>query len=1448
MQIFPLQSKPNLVSHILLSFILFFSSSINSEGQKENEYTEQVLSMEIDSFFEFSHLSNKNNRLYIEPKQEYGQFITEPISIPEEWQNQRTLIFPRFYETCDDQNIEVDYRLLSENGEWSIWQTGTMDSHSLDYEKIQGQDFYTQSLVPAVVEGSDISIQFRVKLTSQECGLASVKIFIIKSWEPTTNDAEFEYMNSLACECPTLPYVSRVGWSCPQGMGSSWSPTITDFTHVVVHHAAGYGYTPLSAVHDIWVQHALTQGWGDIGYNWLIDANGTIYQGRAWNGTNEQVIGAHMCSCNANKIGICLLGNLELNQATPAQYNSLVALIGQKACMADIIPDQSSYTSYNPNNNGCTSGNLLDVIGHRDGCQQSPLYTSCPGAQFYPLLSQLRNDVVDYIVSCNSTSGCSSNDCCDYATNLQSSNSCIYVSGTVATASADYSWSPASCDGASDLRADVFYRFTAIESEHTITVDPSGDLDAVLAIYAGPNCFNLQEIDCIDTPGGNGITTTLTTTGLIPGEDYFIRIYDYGSTNATSGAFNICVTHQNSNGNGFDDIVPEDYSVLTNTVEAGGNLSVICDQAYNAGSSNSIDVNLGYFLSTDCIFNFGDIFLGSDESNIGSSDISDTETADLLIPDATASGEYFLLFVADYDDNIEETTENNNVGCVSFSVINNSGSGNDDIVVENATVEQNVVFAGGEVSISCDQAYNQGSSELIDVNLGYYLSTDCTFNLAIDILLDDDNSSIGSSDIYDTEIASPLIPVDILPGVYFILCVADYDYAITETNENNNVECIQITVSGLAPDFAISNLTITNQSICPEAIALEVAFDLQNIGGSGTISLLTQTGFWLVPLNEGCPQELPISSGTYIDDFNIFSEDMADDFEHITSYLIIPVLPEGEYLLVAVADHDTDINEIDEVMNNIACTSLTINSNATPPPAVILGEQTICPGSSIVLSIENFNELNAIYNYLWSTGSEEMTITVTASGTYSVQAYGDGNCSDSVITEIEVVLLNDDSDLDGIPDCSDDCPILFGQIGNSCNDDNPNTLNDIINISCLCQGTLVSIPGCLDQTACNYNSAANEDNGSCYFTNDMCDDGNETTQNDIINEDCLCEGTVVVAEGCTNELACNYDPLALSDNGSCLMIGESCDDLNDETVNDFVNGECVCIGELINETGCTNPIACNYVMIATIDDGSCNFTGDPCDDLNNETINDMYDANCSCIGENNNILLGCTDINACNYDSEATINDGSCLYGLSGCTDENACNFDPLAICDDNSCVNENSSPFDGEVFFNEYPITAIYNCEFSIGSSYTWSIAPEGIGSFLSNNIGPSIVNIQWNSNGLALLCVTETFVLNNGDTCTALSFCQEVLLATDMDEVPVNEFLLYPNPTNGILTITPSRNSISTFASLFDLTGRLMLTKPIYGQTELFCPGMSAGVYFVLISDGNTIHKYKIIYEPKL
>jgi uncharacterized surface protein with fasciclin (FAS1) repeats len=108
-------------------------------------------------------------------------------------------------------------------------------------------------------------------------------------------------------------------------------------------------------------------------------------------------------------------------------------------------------------------------------------------------------------------------------------------------------------------------------------------------------------------------------------------------------------------------------------------------------------------------------------------------------------------------------------------------------------------------------------------------------------------------------------------------------------------------------------------------------------------------------------------------------------------------------------------------------------------------------------------------------------------------------------------------------------------------------------------------------------------------------------------------------EGCTAIEACNYNPDATVEDGSCILPGEPCDDMNANTVNDILGSDCVCTGDLL---GCTDMTACNYDMSAVVDNGACQFPGDNCDDANDATINDVFGSDCSCAGiiSNNTVV------------------------------------------------------------------------------------------------------------------------------------------------------------------------------------------------------------------------------------
>lgn len=132
---------------------------------------------------------------------------------------------------------------------------------------------------------------------------------------------------------------------------------------------------------NIYIFHTGTNGWNDIGYNFLIAQDGTIYEGR--DGQNimdgDNVLGAHFCSQNGGTMGICLLGDYMTAQATDKSLESLSKLMAWKMKKETLQPLESGIH--------ITSGKILNNIStHRDGT----CATNCPGDNLYPKLGQIR--------------------------------------------------------------------------------------------------------------------------------------------------------------------------------------------------------------------------------------------------------------------------------------------------------------------------------------------------------------------------------------------------------------------------------------------------------------------------------------------------------------------------------------------------------------------------------------------------------------------------------------------------------------------------------------------------------------------------------------------------------------------------------------------------------------------------------------------------------------------------------------------------------------------------------------------------------------------------------------------------------------------------------------------------------------------------------------------------
>ncbi len=190
------------------------------------------------------------------------------------------------------------------------------------------------------------------------------------------------------CACPLPDFATRTDWNCPDGQNPSCgSPAIIPTTHMIVHHSAGSNSSNdwPAVVLAIFNLHVNTNGWCDIGYNWLIDPNGVIYEGR---GGGNNVRGAHFCGTNSGTMGVCMIGTYSGSPPTDTAIASLKRLIAWKSCDSQLDLLSSSAHS--------SSGLNLDIVsGHRNGCS-----TICPGDSLFYLLPSVRTEAQEIVDTC----------------------------------------------------------------------------------------------------------------------------------------------------------------------------------------------------------------------------------------------------------------------------------------------------------------------------------------------------------------------------------------------------------------------------------------------------------------------------------------------------------------------------------------------------------------------------------------------------------------------------------------------------------------------------------------------------------------------------------------------------------------------------------------------------------------------------------------------------------------------------------------------------------------------------------------------------------------------------------------------------------------------------------------------------------------------------------------
>uniref|UniRef100_A0A8C1VZ26 Peptidoglycan recognition protein 5 n=1 Tax=Cyprinus carpio TaxID=7962 RepID=A0A8C1VZ26_CYPCA len=160
--------------------------------------------------------------------------------------------------------------------------------------------------------------------------------------------------------------VSRRGWNAVEARDRTEmkNPAQT----VIVHHTAllycAHPRDSVSELAHIQHMHMQERGFDDIGYNFLISGDGTVYEGRGWG-----IVGAHAKEHNFSSVGIAFMGNFNDELPSSVSLSALLRLLHSGVLHGHVQPN-------------------FVLVGHRDVAK-----TECPGKNLYALLPKLRDQL-----------------------------------------------------------------------------------------------------------------------------------------------------------------------------------------------------------------------------------------------------------------------------------------------------------------------------------------------------------------------------------------------------------------------------------------------------------------------------------------------------------------------------------------------------------------------------------------------------------------------------------------------------------------------------------------------------------------------------------------------------------------------------------------------------------------------------------------------------------------------------------------------------------------------------------------------------------------------------------------------------------------------------------------------------------------------------------------------